>query len=456
MKVPLEPPDIWSVLGDPESILRIVTAGIKPTVDDAYRHWDSLRQLDPPTGLTHEEWWAGIKFARMTMLRPLPLTDRDGQHFMFAMPDPAWAMVHVIDQRASGEISFSELVANEQSRRRYLVSSLIEEAITSSQLEGASTTARVAKEMIKSGRAPRSTGEQMILDNYIAMNLIREWVDEPFTPTRVLELHRVLTTGTLEDPDAAGRLQRPDEERIVVADRQTNEVLHWPPPAEQLPGRLEEMCAFANGAEIDGFLHPVVRAILVHFWLAHDHPFVDGNGRTARALFYWAMLRQGYWLTEFLSISRILRKAPSKYARSFLYTERDGRDATYFILYQLSVVCRAIDELHAYLARKMREVRRAEELLRDTTLNHRQLAVIGHALRNPDAEYTFRSHMTSHRVVYESARADLLELERMGLLARRTVGRRFLFRPVSDLADRLHVAKTGRRAISSGARLART
>src|SRR5450759_4075589 len=421
--------------------MKIFTAGVLPTVGEKYRHWENLRHLTPPGDLTHEEWWAGIKLARQSLLRPLPLVDSQGRPFVFAMPDPASEMVHRIDQEARGAITFPELVANDQSRKRYLVSSLIEEAITSSQLGGASTPARVAKEMIKSGRAPRSTGEQMILDNYIAMNLIREWVDEPFTPARVLELHRVRTTGTLEEPDAAGRLQRADEERIVVADRQTNEVLHWPPPAEQLPGRLEEMCAFANGAEIDGFLHPVVRAILVHFWLAHDHPFVDGNGRTARALFYWAMLRQGYWLTEFLSISRILRKAPSKYARSFLYTERDGRDATYFILYQLSVVCRAIDELHAYLARKMREVRRAEELLRDTTLNHRQLAVIGHALRNPDAEYTFRSHMTSHRVVYESARADLLELERMGLLVRTQIGRQFVFRPARYLSERLNGAK---------------
>jgi Fic family protein len=190
-------------------------------------------------------------------------------------------------------------------------------------------------------------------------------------------------------------------------------------------------------------MHPVIRSILVHFWLSYDHPFSDGNGRTARALFYWSMLRQGYWLTEFLSISRILKKAPAQYARSFLYTESDDLDTTYFLLYQLSVMCRAIDELHEYLARKVREVRKAEELLRDTNLNHRQLAVIGHALRNPDAEYTFRSHMTSHRVVYESARSDLLELEKLGLLVRTQIGRQFVFRPARDLSERLNVGKRG-------------
>lgn len=157
---------------------------------------------------------------------------------------------------------------------------------------------------------------------------------------------------------------------------------------------------FANaGTSGDDYLHPAIRAILLHFWVGHDHPFEDGNGRTARALFYWSMLNQGYWLAEYLTISKILTKAPAKYARSFLYTEWDDNDLTYFVLYQLSVVGRAIDELHSYLARKMREVREVEHMLRSVPLNHRQLALLGHALRYPDATYTFASHANSNDVV---------------------------------------------------------
>ena len=61
-----------------------------------------------------------------------------------------------------------------------------------------------------------------------------------------------------------------------------------------------------------GFIHPMIRSIILHFWLAYDHPFVDGNGRTARALFYWSMLRHGYWLFEFISISQIILKGPDQ------------------------------------------------------------------------------------------------------------------------------------------------
>src|SRR5581483_752217 len=149
--------------------------------------------------------------------------------------------------------------------------------------------------------------------------------------------------------------------------------------------RLQAMCDFANEDETERFIHPVVRAILLHFWLAYDHPFEDGNGRTARALFYWYMRRQKYWLVEYLSISEILRRAASKYSRAFVLTETDERDATYFIVYQLEVIERAIERLHSVLRKKIKDVREVEQLLKGSgQFNHRQLALLGSALRNPD------------------------------------------------------------------------
>jgi Fic family protein len=266
------------------------------------------------------------------------------------MNDLILRQLHYVDQRCSGSIAMPEVVtADEQAKRHYLVNSLMEEAIRSSQLEGATTSRRVAKELLQTGRQPRDRSERMILNNYRALQFMRDEIGDELTPEIVLELQRILADGTLDDPGAAGRLQRPDEERVAVWDRMDDTLHHRPPPAEQLPERLARMCSFANAPVQDEgeFVHPVIRAILVHFWLAHDHPFEDGNGRTARALFYWSMRRHGYWLTEYLSISRILRNAPAKYTRSFMLTETDDGDTTYFILYQLSVIERAVEELHA-------------------------------------------------------------------------------------------------------------
>ncbi|HSZ70673.1 MAG TPA: Fic family protein [Solirubrobacteraceae bacterium] len=425
-----------------ERLFELIRAGI---ADDGHRylHWDKLRQLDPPANVTHEEWWLLIKLARQPLLRRLPLTDAEGLPFSYAIPDLVARALHYIDQRCSGEIAMPEVVtADDQARRHYLVDSLMEEAIRSSQLEGATTTRRIAKEMLETGREPKDRSERMIRNNYLALQYMRDQMGETLTPAAVLELQRILTEGTLEHPDAAGRLQRPGEIRVSVVDPKTGEVVHTPPPADQLPGRLQTMCDFANeGESPDRFIHPVVRAILLHLWLAYDHPFEDGNGRTARALFYWYMRTRKYWLIEYLSISRILRSAPSTYSRSFMLTENDELDATYFVVYQLEVIQRAIDQLHDYLRRKIREVRDVEALLRGSTdFNHRQLALLGSALRDPEASYSFKGHAASYNVTHETARNDLLPLVDRGLLERRRQGRGFIFTPLADLADRLRAA----------------
>lgn len=417
----------------------ILRAGVGPTLNGEYRHWDDVRRSTPPEGLSREQWWLGIKWARSPLRRSIPLRAPSGTLFHYSLPDPVLELLSWIDQHAAGEFLVSETVSDPGQRQRYLVNSLMEESITSSQLEGASATRKVAKDMIRSGRQPRDKGERMILNNFRAMSSLRDSVDEPLAPDNLFALHRVLTEGTLDDTTAAGRPQRPDEQRVHVEDS-SGTIVHRPPPADQLEARIQLMCDFANAEQANGFMHPVVKAILLHLWLAYDHPFEDGNGRTARALFYREMLRRGFWLFEYISISRLLLRAPAKYGRSFLHTETDEFDATYFLIFQLQVVKRAIQELHVYLQAKMAEMRETLSLLRRTSLNHRQVALLTHALRHHDAEYTYRSHARSHNVVIQSARTDILDLEGRGFLVRRVVGNRYYFYPAADLAASLRSA----------------
>ena len=259
------------------------------------------------------------------------------------------------------------------------------------------------------------------------------------TREAIFEIHRTLTEDALDSPDAAGRPQRPDEVRVRVMDEEDGQILHTPPAADELPARLTRLCEFANpGGSTEAFTHPIIRAILLHFQLAYDHPFDDGNGRTARALFYWSALRDGYWLVEFLSISRIIQQAPKQYGRAFLYTETDDNDLTYFIVHQLDVVLRALDQLLEYVERKARTTRAAERLARAIpSINHRQLALLGHALRHPGFRYTYQSHALSHNVVRQTARTDLLALLHLGLVDRGTAGRQAVFIAPEDLASRI-------------------
>jgi len=411
---------------------------------ERYLHWDKLRYLDPPKDLTSEQWWLKIKLSRNDELRPLLLTDPEGEPFGYTLPDMVLRHLHHVDQRCSGEVAMDEVVTSERrAGRQFLVNSLMEEAIRSSQLEGATTSRVVAKELLRSGREPADRSERMIVNNYRALQFMREEMGDELTQSGVLELHRIVTEGTLKDPGAAGRLQRPGEPRVAVFDRDGGDPIHVPPPAEQLPDRMRLMCEFANAGDNGAqFVHPVIRAILLHFWLAYDHPFEDGNGRTARILFFWSMRVRGYWLAEYLPISRLIRNAPARYARAFIETETDGGDTTYFLIHQLELIERAIADLHLYLQRKTAEVQDIERLLQGTDyLNGRQLALLTDAVRNPDASYSFDSHATSHRVSHETARSDLRGLAGLGLLTRGRKGRKHVFHPAPDLPTRLQESR---------------
>ncbi len=433
------------IVNEPDRLARLYGRATGPTLGGHYLHWDQLKHRTPPNGLSRLEWWFLAKLSRTSARTNVPLKDKNRFDFGFVSVDPIPQRLHEIDLQAGGQIEIPEQVTNRETKDQYYVSSLIEEAITSSQLEGATTTRKVAKEMLRTGRPPRDRSERMILNNYITMRRIGELKRMPLTKELVFEIHRLVTDEALDDPTGAGRFRRADEP-IGVYEAQTNELLHAPPPADSLEQRMVQLCTFAN--ETDGpFVHPVIRSIILHFMIGYDHPFIDGNGRTARALFYWSMLRHGYWLAEFISISHIVLKAPAKYGRAFLYTETDERDLTYFILYHLEVIMQAVQSLRDYIARQAQEIRRLEDELRGIEfLNYRQRALIRHAARHPNKRYTIEEHRRSHEVSYETARSDLLGLVQQGLLTAGQQGKKSVFTAKSQLNERLAAIGAGSNA----------
>lgn len=425
-----------SGLSKPERFLEILQAVGSPTTNGRYLHWDALRYRKSPEGLTHEEWWLGLKMHRQAGDRQIALKDLAGNNFRFSVPDLVTDLLHQIDRGGGTFVEIPEQVTNTEQRDRYLVRSLMEEAITSSQLEGAATTREVAKKMLTEGRKPRDRSERMIVNNYVTMRHILQLKDAPLTPDMVFQVHREISEDALDIPNGAGRFRRADED-INVSNFE-GKVFHIPPPAAELPARLEAMCDFANGKSPSFFVHPVIRGIILHFWLAYDHPFVAGNGRTARALFYWQMLHSNYWLFKFISISQFLRKAPVQYGTAFLHTETDENDLTYFLIHQAEIIRRALKELHDYVARKSSETRVClDALQKHPELNHRQQSIISHALRHPGFIYNIAGHEARHDVVYQTARTDLLSLAQFRLLEQRKAGRTLIFVAPIDLDMRL-------------------
>ena len=136
-----------------------------------------------------------------------------------------------------------------------------------------------------------------------------------------------------------GICQRADEvfrdKQIYVQDHVDGEIAHTPPDSELVEKYMEDLCEFANSEK--PFIHPIIKASIIHFQIGYIHPFMDGNGRTARALFYWFLVKKEYTLIKNISISRAILNSRIQYDKAFLKTENDNNDMTYFINYQLKV-----------------------------------------------------------------------------------------------------------------------
>jgi Fic family protein len=441
LKLPEKAPDLQELLKQPiSSDLFMKTTELVRKANNEYLFWDDFKYQLMPEGVSSEVAWTILKLSRFAQMRSIPLPDSKGQKFRYWLPDCILRESHFIDQQAGGSMLVDDPSIHSNEKQRYMIRSLIDEAIASSQIEGAATTRVVAKEMLRTGRQPKDRSEQMIYNNYLSMQMIKKHHFEPLTVKLIQEIHSHLAKDTMEKSSWAGRFRTPSDEDIHVFDMDGQTILHVPPKAADVPALMQQLCDYANRDGEDEFVNPIVKGILLHFWLAYVHPFMDGNGRTARALFYWYMLKHNYWLFEYLSISTAILSARAQYNRSFLYSEIDDNDATYFIVYNLRAIHTAIEKLNEYIARKQREKKRAFRFaIKYPSLNLRQRTLLASALEKPNEIFTIETHSRVHGTTYQTARTDLLGLKDMGLLDMRKEGKKFVFTANADLAKKLGI-----------------
>lgn len=424
-RLPERPPRTWdretlqvvAEISEGGSEFREAVAGY----NNRYLAWDELtyRIPDPEKRLAA---WTVMKMLRAMRYEPVPFAHLD---LRYSTTPESSRSLHVFDQYLSGVIR----VHNRTLRldRSSIINSFMEEAIASSILEGAATTRRVAREMLRKGRRPRDRSEQMVVNNYEAMQSILGMKDEPLTPDLILAIHRIVTKGTLDDA-AVGRLRETND--IVVADPVTGIVYHTPPDHAKIPVMIEELCRFANDDDEDAgaFIHPIVKGIILHFLIGYIHPFEDGNGRTARSIFYWYVLSRGYWLFEYMPISRIILRSKKDYALAYLHTEYDDMDLTYFILYNIRCIEEARKDLITYIEKKQSEQNRTEAVIKSIRgINQRQADILRCMMEHGDEYFTIRQVMATYGVVYQTARTDLLRLAELGCVRKEKRGREFVF-----------------------------
>jgi Fic family protein len=390
-----------------------------------YLPWEKFRHQVVTGRFSIEEAWLSTVLKRQASGEVTPIKTVSGKFFNFGVTREQQKMLRVIDAQCSGNYIADVTLPDGQQKQRLQVSGLIEEAINSSQLEGASTTRQDAKEMIQSGRAPRTESESMVLNNFFAMERIEEWEKRDLDESFLFEVHAILTKNVL--PENEQGAFRNDEDGIVVSDPVTGEIFHRAPSVSFVKEQLESLYRFANSSEQENDWHPFVKACMLHFWIGYLHPFTDGNGRTARIIFYWYLIKNDYWMFRYVSTSKIIKQSKKTYGKAYLLTEQaDELDLGYFIQYILRTTLLSIEDFKKYLIRKRREEAETRESLYRKNLNDRQIELIS-TLSKHHGQIDIETYKKKFSLVYETARRDLLDLEEKRILRKRKEGKRYVY-----------------------------
>ncbi|MHC8325151.1 Fic family protein [Pseudomonas sp. LB1P83] len=407
---------------------------LKPLDDQGrYLPFDELRYRWSP-GMDSSLCWALVKKARIAQYSSLLPLGEPVQWGNCVLTPLAQKAISIVDRQATtAALEYMTSQIGEHAHFSYLLNDLIEdEAISSSQLEGAATTTRVAKDMLKRKRLPRTPDERMVVGNYKMMNFAWEQCYEPLSVELMTAMHRVGVEGIDDTQYSPGVLRANDD--VVVQDGEGNTV-YTPPPAAGLVSRLRTLSEWINQShdnpERVDYLHPMIKGIALHFALGYEHPFRDGNGRVARALFYWFMFKNDFSAFRYIAISILLRNAPVKYGRSYLNTEADDLDLTYFIDFQCSVILRAVTGFTEAYRKSLAYTERFDRWLTESgffdRLTEKQRAVYQVAKSGMAKEFTAVNVKENLDCSYNTASATLNGLVELNVFEKRKMGREWVF-----------------------------
>lgn len=403
----------------------------------AYLHWETFKhKFSSDSELSVTEKWYLVQQLRRVSTTLLPMLDEQGTPFSWVRLPTVDKDLHAIDMFAGGRLVNKSAYLTETSKHMFLTRGIIEESIASSQLEGAHTTRKAAKQMLVERKKPKNESEQMILNNFTTITAINErFKDQAMNRELLFEIHAMLTEKTI--PDVERHRFRTDADEIVVQGQIGHEVyVTHTPPSESFVEQyaINRLIKYANDELPDTFVHPILKAIFLHFWIGYLHPFTDGNGRLARALFYWYLLRKGYWTAMYLPISTIIKKAPLQYAMAYLYAEQDNNDVTYFYDFHIKKIVQAIAEFERYLSTKFDEKHLVEEKLSKTlVLNERQKQLVYYLVSEKHPSVTTSTHARLHATSRQTAMSDLKYLEKKGLIRAQREGKYVRYYPTTPL-----------------------
>ena len=412
MKIPEKSPELNTIVNSAPMLMSADTIRYAEEYNRKYLHWDELRYREFGES-NRDDVWRMMKVMRIMTYNHVRISDLKLSYCV--SNNYIQRTLHEIDSRIPSGFHSSEKI-DDKRQLMLSISSMMEESIASSQLEGASTTTKLAKKLLRSNLEPKDRSQRMIYNNYRAMQLLKEHLNEPLSSELIKEIHMTITDGLMEDPNSSGRFRTDDS--VAVRDVYEDITYHIPVRHETIPAMIDDLCRYVNDEK--EFVHPIIKGIIIHYILAYIHPFLDGNGRVSRALFYWYCLKRGYSMMEYLSLSKVIKNHRQRYDMAYLLSETDDDDITYFILYNLRMISEAIDVFDSYLRKKMKEQEDSKKGLEQYGLSFRQSKIVKDMMHygEPISQYELS---VKYQTSVPTIRRDLIKLMDVGLV--RTSGK---------------------------------
>lgn len=312
-----------------------------------------------------------------------------------------------------GQKLFDQIENHHSFKDEFLTNATIEEAITSAIYEGSNSTRSKAKALIASGERPKNKDEWMLINNYLAMKWIKENSNLQVSNEFVQRVHEIVTKNTLkgDDENFCGKFRN---DTVYVGP-------HQGISNEKIEETLKEAISLTTNNP--RYLHSLTKGIILHYFIGYIHPFFDGNGRTARTLFYYITIKNNLKFVELLSVSAHLKEHGKRYERSFELVKEYDLDMTYFIDFCLDSLMAAL----AKVDKKINYLMKITNLIDHLGINSNQVTLLQRMALNKYKVISIEEYAKIINKSREVARKELKDLFKKGLLKEEKKGKKFVY-----------------------------
>lgn len=369
--------------------------------------------------------WGEVQELRKQKSFEVPLVDQSGNKFWFFEPPFLKERLLRMDNVGKSEL---EKIVSKEIQHKVIMNSILDEAFYSSVVEGAFSTKKRTREVIES-KNPKDKSEQMIFNNHNGLMFVLENLDRDLNEETLLRIYKIITDNTLE-PDEIVDKYRNDFVYVWSDNAVKQEPIYTAPKHEDVQWMMDDLFKFINDDKI--FIHPVIKASIIHFYLVYVHPFFDGNGRVARAFTYMYLLKNGYDFFKFFSISSVVNEKRNRYYKGIKDTEDYDGDLMYFIDTYTEITVYAMHEViqkmrHEHDSRLLFSLLEADGIL----LNQRQIKAITKLSKGDGNLFDIAKYRKITKSSYETARTDINLLKDLGIVKQlQKKGNKYLFRYV--------------------------